>query len=155
MFLTKTYELEDCWDYDTNTYNLAPNSAIAQIDSFSFTNTGDWEVEWIMNLPQGANRVVLYNPNNTGTFLGIGASDGNIRRIYWTGSDSSHNSWSYNANHTIKIVKQNSQFKVYFNNTLLNTITFNDLLNATTINVGVRNWGNGTGTIRNVKIKPL
>lgn len=155
ILVTKTYELEDCWDYDTTTYNLAPNSGITQIDSFTFTNTGNWEVEWIMKLPAGKSRVVLYNPSNANVYLGIGASENGNRIIYWFGHEDSFSSYSYNTDYTMKIEKDGSNFKIYSQGSLLKTMAYSDLLNTSTINLGLRNWGSGTGTIRNVKIKPL
>ena len=152
---SETYTIEDCIRYDTTTRNLAPNSSLSQIDSFSFTNTGDWEVEWIMNLPAGKSRVVLYNPSNANVFLGIGASENSNRVIYWYGHEEKYSTFSYNTDYTMKIEKDGSNFKIYSQNTLLITMTYSDLLNTSTINLGLRNWGSGTGTIRNVKIKPL
>ena len=155
IFSSETYTIEDCIRYDTTTRNLAPNSSLSQIDSFAFTNTGDWEVEWIMRLPSGKSRVVLYNPSNVNVFLGIGASENGNRLIYWYGNEEKYSTFSFNTDYTMKIEKDGSNFKIYSQNTLLITMTYSDLLNTSTINLGLRNWGSGTGTIRNVKIKPL
>ena len=153
--LIQTCNIQDCWEYDPNTYNLAPNSALTQINGFTFENTGDWEVEWIMTLSAGKSRVVLYNPSNANVFLGIGASESRNRIIYWYGNEEIYSRYSYNTDYTMKIVKNGSNFKIYSQGELLKTMVYSDLLNTTIINLGLRNWGSGTGTIRNVKVKPL
>ena len=67
--LIQTCNIQDCWEHDTNTYNLAPNSALTQINGFTFANTGDWEAEWIVKYPQINNRVVLYPSNDSSVFF--------------------------------------------------------------------------------------
>ena len=108
-----------------------------------------------MKLPAGKSRVVLYNPSNANVFLGMGASENGNRVIYWYGHEDGNVPFSYNTDYTIKIQKDGSNFKIYSQGSLLKTMTYSDLLNTSTINLGLRNWGSGTGTIRNVKIKPL
>jgi hypothetical protein len=155
MFSSETYDIEDCIRYDTSSYNVPTNSGITQISDFSFTNTGDWETEWVYKLPQTKCRIVLYNPSNTNIYLGQGIDGDRKHGIWWYGNSPTYSTASLNTEYTVRIVKENSVFKVYLDGNLLNTITYNDLLNTQTINIGERNWGTGTGTIKNIKIKSL
>ena len=155
IFLQETFVIQDYIVYNTNSYNLPPNSNITQVSNFQFANTGEWETEWTYKLPQGKCRPVLYSPNNQNIYLGEGIDGDNKHCIWWYGNNPVISSASLNTDYTVKIVKQNNEFKVYLDNTLLRTITYNDLLNTPTINIGERNWGSGTGTIKNIKIKAL
>ena len=156
--LIQTYSIQDCWEYDTNTYNLAPNNALTQINGFTFANTGDWEAEWIVKYPQINNRVVLYPSDDSSVFLGVGvnySSGRNSMIVYGYGNDKNVGAMTLNTEYTIKMVKEDNSIKVYANDNLIDTRTNISLLTTSNVNIGLRNWGSGTGTIRNIKVKPL
>ena len=75
--------------------------------------------------------------------------------VWGYSQDTGYSSFSYNTDYTFKMVKENNSIKIYSNETLLKTVTNIGLLSVQNINIGLRNWGSGTGTAKNIKIKPL
>lgn len=153
--MQEIYELEDCVIYDTTSYNLSPNSAIVQIGSIEFDNIGDWQVDWEQNLPSGNCRCLLYPSNNTAEFIGVGTPTNNLTRVWETNSYSDYGSYPFNTNYHITFKKEINKVGVYANDTKLKDSTHSATLSASKLRIGVRNWGSGTGTIKNIKIKAL
>lgn len=155
MFVSKIYDISDCWIYNPNTFNLAPNSGLTQINNFQFENDGDWEMSCTFKQPSASCRFALYPSTDTSSFMGIGVNGAGQLADYFGNDTHTYTSFSYNTDYSFKIVKEGTSFKLYSQGNLLTTTSYNPISSASLINIGVRNWGSGTGTIKNVKVKPL
>ena len=153
--LQKTFVVEDYIKYDTNSYNLSPNSAIVQIANAEFVNTGNWQVEWEQNLPSGNCRCILYPYDNVSEFLGIGTPTNNLTRVWETNNHNDYGSYPFNTDYHITFKKQGNTISIFANDNKLKDSTHSAILSASKLKIGVRNWGSGTGTIKNIKIKAL
>ena len=154
MFSSETYDIEDCILYTTTSYNLPPNSGITQISNIEFDNSINWQVEWIQNFPSSNCRCLLYPSNDSSQFLGVGTPANNLR-VWETNTYSDYGSYSFNADYHILFRKESNMISIFANDNKLKDSTHSATLSASKLRIGVRNWGSGTGTIRNVKIKPL
>ena len=88
----------------------------------------------------------------------MGFSSGGYEAVYWydtSGHDQGFNLLSYNTDYLITIKKENGNVLVYRDGTLRKTIYGTGAVVGQTLNIGERNWGSGTGTVKNIKIKPL
>ena len=126
-----------------------------QIANTEFVNTGNWQVEWEQNLPSGNCRCVLYPSNNTHEFLGVGTPTNNLTRLWETNSYNDYGSYPFNSYYHITFKKQDNTISIFANENKLNDFTHSAILSASNIALGGRNWGSGTGTIKNIKVKAL
>ena len=170
MFLTKTYSIQDCTEYDTLTtdkqkYTVTSGSATLNYSSDGLLITGTVASDTVISnslvLPSEYTAELDVNFNASGWSGSIVfedmfiALDDNSNKLYFfklssNTQISSISNFTTNTG-TLKIKRTGTTIEVYLNGNLIQTLT-----NISTTNkYGFRTYNGRTLRVKNLKIKPL
>ena len=163
--LQETYEIEDCFKYDTTVHTRATDSTTDTLipiyndyslvsDNFSleFTFQASAEVGGVAIAPKG--RTTLYHH----IAIGLGANKLSAYIGNQNGGETPYRyeSAQYNTDYTCKIEYDDGTVKLYVNNVLKDTITGKSYLNGETRDLYFLEWGvNETIKVKDIKVKAL
>lgn len=167
--LTKTFVVSDRLLYDTTEYSRTGTGSATSVatNNKTWDNTIDWELTADIKVTGMGCRIDVVPPAQSLNYhLGIG------RSAYEQGSpvatyvgkngggevSENHTTMEHNVYHTVKIVKEGTTVKFYFNGTLLRTDTTyaKDWLgNYDTESVKFTTWRTNTIYMRNLSVMPL
>ena len=166
--LTQTYTVEDCSLHFANEKSQTGNNTNEIISGFTFPNTDKWVWEYDMK-SSGASTIPCLSDTSAFTHrLGLGANgtpkltieQSEIGQNAW---DTNQGNFTYNTYYSFKIIRNGNNMEYYINGVLKSTIDAETPLGSTSVSISTidewelhwRNWGSGTTTIKNLKIKPL
>ena len=171
MFVSETYTIHDIFVYDTTEYSRTGTGSATSVvtNSKTWDNTVDWELSADIKVTGVACRIDVVPPSQSLNYhLGIGKniSSGVDRLVTYVGKNGggeqseAHSSPTFNNNtyYTVKIVKEGTTIKFYFNDTLVRTDTTlasSWIGNYSTESVKFTTWQSNTIYMKNMAVKPL
>ena len=168
IYLQETYELQDCSLCFANEKSQTGNNTNEIVSGFTFPNTDKWVWEYDMKSSKGSTVPCLSDHSDFERRLGLGANgtskltieQSRIGQATW---DTNQGNFSYNTYYSFKIIRNGNNMEYYINGVLKSTIDAETSIDVTRAPISTidewelhwRNWGTGTTTINNLKIKPL
>lgn len=166
--LIQTCSIEDCNLHFADERSQTGNATNEIVSGFRFPNTNKWVWEYDMKTSGTSTVPCLSDSNDFLHRFGIGGNGTpnitleltNIGQNAW---DTSHGRFNYNTYYSFKIIRNGNNLEFYINNVLKASIDAETSLSSSSVPISTitewelhwRNWGTGTTTIKNLKIKQL
>ena len=166
---SETYEVQDCYLYDTTEHSRTHTSSSAVtnevISGFSWDNTDDWIFTCELSVSGQGQRIDIVPPSESlSHHLGFGKStDNNYFRCY-IGKTGSGEEWkSSNVNmangtfYSVQVKKEGTDVEFQYQGNVVDTSAYSTtwLSNYSTETFKFTQWRANSISIRNIKIKPL
>lgn len=154
IFLSETYEVQDCIKYDANEHTYNFNNSLNQGDIYVLSDLTDFSLE--MDVYSSATHQLVTLATSAFTkHIGYGSGNSN-EGTRWVSldSDDSYPCGSYlTSYYTLKWVTQSTTMKLYLNDTLITDVTHNSVPDLKHLKYS--SWSSKTLKYKNLKIKSL
>ena len=167
MFVSETYSLSDRLVYDVTEYSKTGTGSATSVatNNKTWDNTIDWEVSAEIKVTGNACRIDVVPPTESlNHHFGIGKSATGQLYTYvgktTSGEESQGHSQtiSNNTYYPVKVVKEGTTVKFYFEGTLIrtdSTTATSWIGNYSTESVKFTTWASNTIYMKNLSVKPL
>lgn len=165
--ISETYSISDRLLYDATEYNYTGTGSATSVatNNKTWSNTGDWEVTADIKVTGNSSRIDVVPPTEDRMHhFGIGKNSSGRLSTYVgkasSGEETQTHSQSISNNtyYTVKVVKEGTTVKFYFEGTLIrtdSTTATSWIGNYDTESVKFTTWASKTVYMKNLSVKPL